>query len=438
MALLVPNTFAPPGNSFYGRMNLFVNNFPTQPDFSHWINVQLSGVGDGTMLRPIGGQFIPGQGVGQNTFWGVGADGGPTGDWTNWKTTQPAVNAKYVCFEYFVNAADNSVTVSMDGVPQPQLTVSQKNHGGTQVDLVFPVWNKIQMGWWNFQATTFNFQVFLDDIALSTSPIGCNANAPAPAPATTTTAATTTVANAPPVAVTTTAVATMTTGGGAAPSTVTVTALVTSTITVTPGQQAAPTPAPTPTPGTGSTVTVTALVTQTVTVTVPPPTTTGGANAVGGAPAAGTTVTHTINPGFSGSGWCTGDGKLTTQLNLQVSAVTPSVASACPGFPAGECGLPQIQLSVFKNGAPLNVVSFNGGDQVATGNSVTLTEKDDMPYYGGNIVFDTPCSYADAATSPAAAAAGITFTVAPLTATTDLTLAGGTTVPATVLAVLKA
>ncbi|KAI9325852.1 hypothetical protein DFJ73DRAFT_868157 [Zopfochytrium polystomum] len=172
-ALLSPTTFSPPGNSFYGRLNLYVNNFPTSPDYSHWMNVQLTGTGDGTMLRPVGGQYIPNQGIGQNTFWGVGADGGPTGDWTNWRTTQPAVNAKYLCIEYFVNAKDNSVSVSFDGVPQPQLSVNQTSHGGNAVDLIFPQWNKIQIGWWNFQSTPFNFTVLLDDIALSSTPIGC-------------------------------------------------------------------------------------------------------------------------------------------------------------------------------------------------------------------------------------------------------------------------
>ncbi|KAI9360337.1 hypothetical protein DFJ73DRAFT_898745 [Zopfochytrium polystomum] len=376
-ALLTPTTFAPAGNSFYGRVNLFVDNFPTTPDFSHWMNVQLTGTGDGTMLRPIGGQFIPGQGVGQNTFWGVGADGGPTGDWTNWKTTQPAVNAKYVCFEYFVNAVGNSVTVSMDGVPQPQLTVNQTSHGGTAVDLIFPVWNKIQMGWWNFQATPFNFVVLLDDIALSTSPIGCPVrNTPTP----TATGTTTTTAAA---------------GGGGATSTTTVTVLVTSTVTVTAGPTTTPTTAP-------------AL-----------------------------TVTHMVNPGFSGSGWCTADGKLTTQLSVVVSSVSPSAGgTACPGVPADECGLAQIQLSAFKDGAPLNIVSWSGGDKVPMGNSITFTETNDMPYFGGNVVFDTACSYTDAATSPAVAAAGITFTATALTQSVQVTMADGGSALAAVQAAL--
>ena len=36
-------------------------------------------------MRPLGGQFIDLQDRGIRTnFWGIGADGGPTGDWTHW------------------------------------------------------------------------------------------------------------------------------------------------------------------------------------------------------------------------------------------------------------------------------------------------------------------------------------------------------------------
>ncbi|KAJ3096461.1 hypothetical protein HDU97_005874 [Phlyctochytrium planicorne] len=159
-SFLVPKAFNPPGNSFHGRMNLFVDSFPTTPNFAHWVNVELTGKGDGTILRPIGGQFIPGE---------------------SWffvyiSLTVPAVNKKYVCFEYFVNGKDNSVTVSLDGVPKPELTVTQKKHGGNQVDLIFPKFDNIKIGWQLFQPSSDKFNVFIDDIALSTTPIGCGAN----------------------------------------------------------------------------------------------------------------------------------------------------------------------------------------------------------------------------------------------------------------------
>ncbi|KAJ1554015.1 hypothetical protein HK405_006239 [Cladochytrium tenue] len=185
------------------------------------------------------------------------------------------------------------------------------------------------------------------------------------------------------------------------------------------------------------------LVTQTVIVTVTNTVTVGGAAATtstsaaaaattSAAAATGTTVTHTVNPGFSGSGWC-GNNQFNTQLNLAVSSVKASIASACGAQPMAECGLPQIQVAITQNGTPVNVVSWGGGDQTANGNIITFTEADDMPYYGGGLTLDIACDYTN--NPPATAAAGLTFTPSAVTTTVDLTLNDGTTTPATVIVV---
>ncbi|KAJ3351068.1 hypothetical protein HDU83_009259 [Entophlyctis luteolus] len=175
-AFLVPNSFAPPDNSFFGRLSVTVNGYPTTPDFAHWIHVQFTGTGNPTMVRPVGGQFIPASATGgapAGNYWGVGADGGATGDWTNWKTTAPAANAVATCVEFQVNAADNSIQVWLNGVLKPELSVNQTYHGGNAVDFILPTANTIQIGWWLFQSNGNTYQVDIDNIELATQRIGC-------------------------------------------------------------------------------------------------------------------------------------------------------------------------------------------------------------------------------------------------------------------------
>jgi len=172
-ARIVLSSFAPPGNSFYGRMNVFVQQFPTAPAYSHFVLVEATG-SSGEHVRPIGGQFIP-EGNGPSTYWGVGSDQGATGDWTKWEPRIPTQDARWLCMEWRMNAADSSVRVLIDGTEQTALAVSSTNHGGNGT-FNFPTFNGIWLGWWNFQAgtTPAQFNVWLDDIVLSSDRVGCN------------------------------------------------------------------------------------------------------------------------------------------------------------------------------------------------------------------------------------------------------------------------
>jgi hypothetical protein len=173
-ARIVLSSFAPPGNSFYGRMNVFVQQFPTAPAYSHFVLVEVTGNG-GEHVRPIGGQFIP-EGNGPSTYWGVGSDQGATGDWTKWEPRILTQNARWLCMEWRMNAADNSVRVLIDGTEQTALAVSTNDHGGNGTAFTFPTFNSIWLGWWNFQAgtTPAQFNIWLDDIVLSSDRVGCN------------------------------------------------------------------------------------------------------------------------------------------------------------------------------------------------------------------------------------------------------------------------
>ena len=110
-AFLRIDDFAAPGNRFFGRMRLRVDAFPTAPDWAHFTLVEATGSGSTEVVRPVGGQYAP---TVPGIFWGVGADGGPTGDWTNWRESAPVTEDAWQCFEWTLDRTDNRVAVWID------------------------------------------------------------------------------------------------------------------------------------------------------------------------------------------------------------------------------------------------------------------------------------------------------------------------------------
>ena len=166
-AFLVVPGLTPPGNSFWVRMRLRVATFPTAPDWAHWTIAEASGSDSPTLVRPLGGQYVPTSGA---NFFGVGSDQGPTGDWTAWQTSAPAVAGRWRCVEFHLDASDNRVTVYLDGVEQTALTVSTKQHGGASGDFVFPHFDTLKLGWQLYQPNPApsSYDVQLDDVIVST------------------------------------------------------------------------------------------------------------------------------------------------------------------------------------------------------------------------------------------------------------------------------
>lgn len=171
-AFLKVEDFAAPGNSHHGRMRLKVDAFPTAPDWAHFTLVEVTGSGSAEVVRPIGGQWAPPLGA---SYWGVGADGGPTGDWTNWRESAPTVEDRWQCFEWRWDATDNRIEVWIDGAAQPDLTVNTTEHGGNPVDFVLPQAQTVKIGWQLYQPgpTPDHFDLWIDDIALGTERVGC-------------------------------------------------------------------------------------------------------------------------------------------------------------------------------------------------------------------------------------------------------------------------
>ncbi|WP_329272186.1 hypothetical protein [Streptomyces sp. NBC_01451] len=171
-AFVVFPDLAAPGNSYWARLRLRVDAFPTAPDWAHWTIAEASGADSPTLVRPLGGQYAP---TDKGNFWGVGSDLGPTGDWTSWKTSAPAVADGWQCVEFHLDAADSRVTVYFDGVEQSDLTVSAQSHGGAQdSDFAFPTFDKLKLGWQLYQGdpTPPSYDVRMDDVVVGSGRVG--------------------------------------------------------------------------------------------------------------------------------------------------------------------------------------------------------------------------------------------------------------------------
>jgi hypothetical protein len=162
-------SLSPPSNSFFGRMYAWVSAFPSAPAYAHWTMAETAGdPGSDGVIRPIGGQYDP---QGMMADWGVGSDGGPTGDWDNWNPSAPTHAGRWTCLEWEIRASDTSIHIWIDGQPHPELTVMPSNRNG----LVFPQFNSVWFGWWLYQGTPTpdHYDLWLDDIVLSSSRIYC-------------------------------------------------------------------------------------------------------------------------------------------------------------------------------------------------------------------------------------------------------------------------
>jgi hypothetical protein len=177
-ARIALNGFSAPNNSLFGRMFLRIEALPSSPNFAHWVVVEATGSGSSERVRPLGGQFIDiADRAIRTNFWGVGADGGPTGDWTHWDNGAPveAAAGTYQCIEWRMNGADSAIDVWIDEQFQPSLSVTRDNNP-RNIPFVFPTFNNLTIGWGVFQGGTTpgTFDVHIDDIVLSTERAGCN------------------------------------------------------------------------------------------------------------------------------------------------------------------------------------------------------------------------------------------------------------------------
>jgi hypothetical protein len=167
-------TFPEPNDTFWGRMFFYIDALPVTPDGAHFTLLEAAGTGDTSKVRE-GGQFRK---------FGVGTDGGPTGDWTNIDqdptpdTAQEVPEKTWVCIEWEYKGDTNETHFFKDGVEHPSLATSPTVvHGANSaVQYLLPQFTSLWMGWWMYQAnpTPDHYDVWIDEIAIDKARIGCS------------------------------------------------------------------------------------------------------------------------------------------------------------------------------------------------------------------------------------------------------------------------
>jgi hypothetical protein len=126
----------------------------------------------------VGGQFNPFE---DKNFFGVGTDGGATGDWTN-LDDDPAGNANavtvqdWVCIEWMHKGDTNETRFYWDAVEHASLYTSATDHGGNQsAQYILPTFSSVWVGWWLYQGGTNpdQYDVWIDEVAIDGARIGC-------------------------------------------------------------------------------------------------------------------------------------------------------------------------------------------------------------------------------------------------------------------------
>ena len=148
-------TFPIAGNNLYARMFVWFEDDITTT--GHFSLAEAAGTGNSALIR-FGGQFKE---------FGVGTDGGGSGDWTDHDSvTVPS--KKWLCVEFQFQGSSNMFHVWSDDVPRTALDTGANKHN----NFVMPQFTSLWFGWWMYNATEPQ-ELWIDEIVVDSKPIGC-------------------------------------------------------------------------------------------------------------------------------------------------------------------------------------------------------------------------------------------------------------------------
>jgi hypothetical protein len=176
-------TLPAPNDTYYGRAFVYFQSLPTPSstfDYSHWTVIAASGTGVTGEVR-VGGQMQNGV-----NLFGVGTDSltdpAGSGDWTNPDrdpgpngTPSPVPTGQWLCIEWMHDGLHNQTRFWWDAVEHPSLatTTATPHQGNAAVPFTLPAFTNLWLGWYEYQATSEPFELWLDEIAVDGARIGC-------------------------------------------------------------------------------------------------------------------------------------------------------------------------------------------------------------------------------------------------------------------------
>ncbi len=159
------------GNAFYGRMWVYLTAAPSMT--THWTNIS----GEGT--AQYNGQNIQayvryGGQVSKQLM--ANYDSSPLSS-DCWRHSTVAIpEGRWACFEWHFAGGANTMELWLDGTQLNQITINGTGDGCIAHDLadnwVLPTFDTLHLGWEHYQ-TSIPIEMWVDDVALDTSQIGC-------------------------------------------------------------------------------------------------------------------------------------------------------------------------------------------------------------------------------------------------------------------------
>lgn len=162
------------GNNLFGRMRVWVDNLPSgdknDGELVHYSFISGSGTSaaaGGTTLVKYGAmnfkRFLA-------NYWE-----GPTkyDCWRNSATAMP--EGRWACLEWQFDGSKNEARLWLDGTALNDVTILGSGSGcvgTTNKPWHFPVFDRLELGWQNYQLWTGQ-ELWMDDVAIGTSRIGC-------------------------------------------------------------------------------------------------------------------------------------------------------------------------------------------------------------------------------------------------------------------------
>ncbi len=148
-------SFPAENNTLFARMFVWFDDALTTD--GHFTLAEAIGPGTPAMIR-FGGQF---------KAFGVGTDGGPSGDWTD-RDSKTIPAKTWICVEFEFNGPANEFRAWRDDVEMTALHVGANRHP----NFTMPRFANLWFGWWMYNATEPQ-DVWIDEIAVDYKPIGC-------------------------------------------------------------------------------------------------------------------------------------------------------------------------------------------------------------------------------------------------------------------------
>jgi hypothetical protein len=148
-------SFPAPANILYGRMFVWFEDDLTTD--GHFSLAEGAGTGTAGVIR-FGGQ---------NKFFGVGTDGGASGDWTD-KDNRLIPFRTWICAEFQFKGDTNEFHAWWDDVERTALHRGPSQHAG----FTMPQFNSLWFGYWMYNMIEPQ-ELWIDEIAVDFSPIGC-------------------------------------------------------------------------------------------------------------------------------------------------------------------------------------------------------------------------------------------------------------------------